>query len=138
MEIKTCEEYVLAELEAAQAKVDLYYSDHEKLMMLKNIFVVEDGANPGELNIGVKEELLDMNKDPGALARVVLLKDLFDSNGKESFSIEDLIKSGALVKADPEPESGGEDSGAGDSDPEYVQMSIDDLTKDSEEDETHK
>ena len=120
MEIKTCEEYVLAELKAAQARADLYYSDHEKLMMLKNIFVVEDGATPGELNIGVKEELLDINKDPGALARVVLLKDLFGSNGKESFSIEDLIKNGTLVKADPEPESRSEDSGTGDSDREYI------------------
>lgn len=85
MENKTCEEYVLAELEKAQEEVERlkelvnqYKNSASVLKMLQEIFVVEDtDPNQPGLNIGVREELLDITKDNVALSRVILLRELF-------------------------------------------------------------
>lgn len=77
MEIKTCEQYVLAKLDEAERRAEQYASDHEKLGMLKQIFSIRDNPETGDLDIGVNDALLDPTKDAGAVARILLLKDLF-------------------------------------------------------------
>lgn len=77
MEIKTCEEYVLAELEAAQARADLYQKDHDNMIILKSLFTVEKDETTKEIKIGVRDELLDPAQNVAAFARINLLLELF-------------------------------------------------------------
>lgn len=76
--IKTCEEYVLAELAAWKRRAEAAESDRNAITMLRSIFTVEDAG--GELALGVHEELLDPSKDSGAMARILLLKSLFGTD----------------------------------------------------------
>lgn len=94
MEIKTCEEYVLAELEAAQARADLYQKDHDNMIILKSLFTVEKDEATKEIKIGVRDELLDPTQNIAAFARINLLLELFGV-AKDDFSFMDGGAGGA-------------------------------------------
>lgn len=87
---KTCEEYVLASLETYKKKAALVDSYASTLATLKEIFFVV--ATPGGINIGVHDELLDIGHDSAAVARIMLLKTLFETTAapvEESVKTED-------------------------------------------------
>lgn len=74
---KTCEEYVLASLEAYKKKAALVDSYAATFATLKEIFFVV--STPTGINIGVHDERLDIEHDSTAIARVMLLKTLFET-----------------------------------------------------------
>lgn len=88
MEIKTCEEYVLAELKAAQARADLYQKDHDNMIILKSLFTVEKDETTKEIKIGVRDELLDPTQNIAAFARINLLLELFGVTNDDLSSID--------------------------------------------------
>ena len=82
--VKTCEEYVLAELEKYRLKAELAESYAATLKTLKEIFVAEEEADGSGLKIGVRDELLDIGKDPNAAVRIVILKQLFGTGQEDA------------------------------------------------------
>lgn len=77
MEIKTCEEYVLAELADMKAAAARGKEAEDVLAALKQIFYVEDTEDGTGINIGVRDELFDTEHDPSAVGRIMLLRSVF-------------------------------------------------------------
>ena len=132
MEIKTCEEYVLAELKAAQARADLYQKDHDNMIILKSLFTVEKDETTKEIKIGVRDELLDPTQNIAAFARINLLLELFgvtndgfssmdsgaecaETDGAHQLSFEEVFGD-ALMPVTPvdKKDAGGESDGGSD------------------------
>lgn len=132
MEIKTCEEYVLAELKAAQARADLYQKDHDNMIILKSLFTVEKDETTKEIKIGVRDELLDPTQNIAAFARINLLLELFgvtnddlssidsgaecaETDGAHQLTLEEVFGD-ALMPVTPvdEKDADGESDGGGD------------------------
>lgn len=84
MRPKTCEEYVLAELERYRQKAELAESYAATLKTLKEIFVAEEEVDGSGLKIGVRDELLDIGKDPNAAVRIIILKQLFGTGQEDA------------------------------------------------------
>ena len=98
---KTCEEYVLASLEAYKKKAALVDSYVATLATLKEIFFVV--AAPDGINIGVHDELLDIVHDSAAIARIMLLKTLFETTAapvEDKDKDKDKDKDGDLDRPD--------------------------------------
>lgn len=74
MEYKTCEQYVLAELESLQAKCQAGEEAKQILDTLQQLFYVEDTPDGSGINIGVRDELFNTEKDPRAVDRIMLLR----------------------------------------------------------------
>lgn len=83
MEVKTCEEYVLGELEFWRKQAEEAQSAQAVLAALKEIFFVEIAPDTGAMNIGVHEEKLDRSRDAGAVGRLALLEHLFGVQGAQ-------------------------------------------------------
>lgn len=81
MEVRTCEEYVLGELEFWRKRAEEAQSAQAVLTALKEIFFVEIAPDTGAMNIGVREEKLDRSRDAGAAGRLALLEHLFGVQG---------------------------------------------------------
>lgn len=77
MEYKTCEQYVLAELESLQARCQAGEEAKQILDTLQQLFYVEDTPDGSGINIGVRDELFNTEKDPRAVDRIMLLRRVF-------------------------------------------------------------
>ena len=83
MEYKTCEQYVLAELARLQEECQAGQEAKQILATLKQIFYVEDTPDGSGLNIGVHDELFNTEKDPEAIGRLLLLRQVFGTQGAQ-------------------------------------------------------
>ena len=113
MEIKTCEQYVLSELEALKRELLKAHEENDGLKQdiavgngvigaLKEIFYVEQDATTGILNIGVKEDVLDATKDAAAGSRLMLLMHLFSKEESGEDAAGDAGGDAAALAAEME------------------------------------
>ena len=86
MEYKTCEMYVLGELEAVRRENEALREEvrtkDEQLNVVREVFFMvgegaADGAKNPTIRLGVHDERLKLGEDPGALGRLMRLRNIF-------------------------------------------------------------